>query len=73
MFEKSMEECMAAAKQECGHKRILIVDVEEIVKPANETGLDNINYPQDIEELLQITTGESLSNNDPKELVKQRN
>ena len=37
-----------------------IVDVKEIVKLANETELNNINA-QDIEELLQVTTGESLS------------
>ena len=48
-----------------------IVDVDEIVKLANETGLDNINA-QDIEDLLQVTTGESLSNDDLKELVEQQ-
>ena len=37
-----------------------IIDVKEIVKLANETELNNINA-QDIEELLQVTTGESLS------------
>ena len=36
-----------------------IVDVEVIVELANETGLDNVNA-QDIEELLQVTTGESV-------------
>ena len=48
-----------------------IVDVDEIVKLANETGLDNINA-QDIEELLQVTICESLSNDDLKELVEQQ-
>ena len=48
-----------------------IDDVDEIVKLANETGSDNINA-QDIEELLQVTTGESLSNDDLKELVEQQ-
>ena len=48
-----------------------IGDVDEIVKLANETELDNINA-QDIEELLQVTTGESLSNDDLKELVEQQ-
>ena len=33
--------------------------------------MDNINA-QDIEELLQVTTGESLSNDDLKELVQQK-
>ncbi|KAI4481918.1 hypothetical protein M0802_013838 [Mischocyttarus mexicanus] len=37
-----------------------IVDVDEIVKLADQTGLDNTNA-QDIDELLQITTGASLS------------
>ena len=48
-----------------------IVDVGEIVRIANETGLDNINA-QDIEELLQVRTGESFSNDDPKQLVEQQ-
>ncbi|XP_029054068.1 tigger transposable element-derived protein 1-like [Osmia bicornis bicornis] len=47
-----------------------IVDVDEIVKLANQTGLDNINA-QDIDELLQVTIDESLSNDDLKELVEQ--
>ncbi|XP_067119167.1 tigger transposable element-derived protein 1-like [Centruroides vittatus] len=38
---------------------------------ANVTGLDNINA-QDIEELLQVTTGESFSNDDLKGLVEQQ-
>ncbi|XP_067121983.1 tigger transposable element-derived protein 1-like [Centruroides vittatus] len=49
-FERSMEECMAGAKQ---------------------GWLDNINA-QDIEELLQVTTGESFSDDDLKELVEQQ-
>jgi len=47
-----------------------IVDAEEILKLVNGTYLDNINV-QNIEELLQAITGESLSDDDRKELVKQ--
>ncbi|KAK2578211.1 hypothetical protein KPH14_000945 [Odynerus spinipes] len=47
------------------------VDVNEIVELANKAGLDNINT-QDIEELLQVPIGESLSNDDLKELVEQQ-
>ena len=49
-------------------KRESIVDVEEIVRIANGTGLDNVNA-QDIEELLQ---GESFSDDDLKQLVEQQ-
>ncbi len=44
--------------------------VNEIVKLAGQTGLDNINA-QDIDEIFQVTTGESPSNDDLKELVEQ--
>lgn len=49
-------------------RRESILDVVGIVKPANESGLGNINT-QDTEELLQGKTGESFFNDDLKELV----
>ena len=52
-------------------ERESIVDIDEIVKLADETGLDNINA-QDIGELLQVTTVEGLSNDDLKEYVAQQ-
>lgn len=48
-----------------------IVDVDEIVKLTNETALDNIKA-QNIEELLQVVTGESLSKDNLNELVEQK-
>lgn len=50
--------------------RKYLVGVDKIVELATVSGLDNINA-QEIEELLQ-TTGESLFNDDLKELVEQQ-
>lgn len=41
MVERSIEKCMAGAKQGCWHKRI--VDDDEIINLANETGLYTID------------------------------
>lgn len=46
--------------------RKFIVDADEVVKLANEMLLDNINV-QDIDELFQVTTDKSLSNDVLKE------
>ncbi|KAI4483936.1 hypothetical protein M0802_013183 [Mischocyttarus mexicanus] len=51
--------------------REFVVDVDEIVKLVDRTGLDNTNA-RNIDELLQITTGEILSHDDLNESVKQR-
>ncbi|XP_015186874.1 PREDICTED: tigger transposable element-derived protein 1-like [Polistes dominula] len=43
----------------------------QLIDKTDGKGLDNINA-QDIEELLQVITGESLSNDDLKEFVEQQ-
>lgn len=48
-----------------------IAVVDKILTLANETGLGNVNA-QDIDELLQVTTGERNSNDDLKEIVEQQ-
>lgn len=62
MFGRSMEGCTAGAKQGCWHN---IIHCQG--SWWNRVG--NINA-QGIEELLQVTTGESLSNDGLKELVE---